>query len=65
MSTMMNAPTTMPLLLAAPPTMNAAQTRKVDFAGAMKEGWKPVSFHAHRAPAKAAIAAPRARLAAL
>ena len=35
-NTMMNAPTTMPLLFAVPPITKAAHTRKVDFAGLMK-----------------------------
>ena len=43
----------------------AAQTRKVERAGAMKVGSNPVSFQAQNAPANAAIEDPRARLAAL
>ena len=62
---MMNAPTTIPLLFEVPPIMNAAHTRKVERAGDMKLGSNPVSFQAQKAPAKAAIEAPRARLAAL
>ena len=63
--TIIDAPMSIPLLLPTPPMMKAAHTRKVVFAGDMKEGWKPDSFHAQSAPAKAAIEAPSARLAAL
>ena len=63
--TMMKAPTTIPLLLDVPPMMKAAHTKNVERAGDMKLASKPVSFQAQSAPASAAIAAPRARLAAL
>ena len=63
--TMMKAPTTIPRLFDVPPIMNAAQTKKVERAGDMKLGSNPVSFQAQNAPARAAIEAPRARLAAL
>ena len=65
MRTMIDAPMIIPRLFPTPPMINAAQTKKVVLAGDMKDGWNPVSFHAQRAPAKAAIDAPSARLAAL
>jgi len=59
---MIIAPINIPLLFPAPPITKAAQTKKVDFAGDMKLGWNPVNFQAQKAPAKAAIAPPNARL---
>jgi len=63
--TIIIAPIIIPLLLADPPIMKAAQTRKVVDAGDMKAGDIPVNFHAHKTPARPAMAAPSARLAAL
>ena len=58
----MKAPIIIPLLFALPPIMKAAQTRKVERAGAIMDGSKPVSFQAQRTPARPAIPAPKARL---
>ena len=63
--TIRKAPMIIPLLLPLPPTMKAAQMRKVVLTGFMKSGQMLVFNHAQRAPASAAIAAPNARLAAL
>ena len=62
---MINAPTIIPLLFALPPMINAAHTRNVERAGAIMDGSKPVNFQAQRTPAKPAIPAPKAKLAAL
>ena len=63
--TIMYAPINIPLLLAFPPTINAAQIRKVDHIGLMKSGQTAVFNHAQSTPPNAAIPAPNARLAAL
>ena len=63
--TIRNAPIIMPRLLPRPPTMKAAQMRKVVRTGFMKSGHTFVFSHAQSAPASAAIPAPSARLAAL
>ena len=55
----------MPLLFALPPTINAAQTKKVVFTGLIKSS-KTLAFNqAHLPPPKPAIAPPKAKLIAL